>query len=81
MLLFTCITSHIYGKVVVVGSGYIGVELAGILKILGSSVSLVIRRDRVLRSFDDDLSDTLMKEMDTAGIDIIKNSSVSFTIL
>eukprot|EP00039_Didymoeca_costata_P026219 m.15325 g.15325 ORF g.15325 m.15325 type:complete len:459 (-) comp5353_c0_seq2:63-1439(-) len=64
-------------KVVVVGSGYIGVELAGILKILGSSVSLVIRRDRVLRSFDDDLSDTLMKEMDTAGIDIIKNSSIT----
>ena len=31
------------------GSGYIAVEMAGILKALGSEVSLVIRRGKVLR--------------------------------
>ena len=34
-------------KTVVVGAGYIAVELAGILKALGSDVSLLIRYDKV----------------------------------
>ena len=37
----------IYRKVIVVGSGYIAVELAGILNGLGSEVTLVIRYDKV----------------------------------
>lgn len=37
----------IYRKTVVVGSGYIAVELAGILNALGSDVSLIIRRGKV----------------------------------
>lgn len=37
-------------KVVVSGSGYIAVELAGILNALGSEVSLVIRRGKVLNT-------------------------------
>lgn len=34
-------------KTVVVGAGYIAVELAGILNALGSDVSLLIRYDQV----------------------------------
>jgi len=33
---------------VVVGAGYIAVELAGILQVLGSDVSLLIRYDKVV---------------------------------
>lgn len=40
-------------KSVVVGAGYIGVELAGILNALGSKTSLVVRYDSVLRNFDE----------------------------
>ena len=36
-------------KAVVVGAGYIAVEMAGILKSLGSDVTLVIRYQSVLR--------------------------------
>ncbi|XP_023323127.1 glutathione reductase, mitochondrial isoform X2 [Eurytemora carolleeae] len=39
-------------KVVVVGAGYIAVEMAQILSALGSKVVLVIRGNSVLRSFD-----------------------------
>ena len=42
-------------KTCVVGSGYIAVELAGILKTLGSDVSLIIRRNEFLRTFDSSL--------------------------
>lgn len=36
-----------YRKVIVSGSGYIAVELAGILNALGSNVTIVIRRGKV----------------------------------
>ena len=36
-------------KSVVVGAGYIAVELAGVLNALGSDVTLVLRRDIALR--------------------------------
>lgn len=49
-------------KVVVVGAGYIAVELAGILKTLGSEVHQIIRNDKVLRNFDSILSDTITQE-------------------
>lgn len=37
----------LFRKVVVVGAGYIAVELAGILKTLGSEVHQIIRNDKV----------------------------------
>lgn len=61
-------------KVAVVGSGYIAVELAGVLNALGSDVTLVIRRDTVLRSFDRMMSDKLVEAMKDAGIHIASHS-------
>lgn len=61
----------------VVGSGYIAVELAGILGALGSDVTLVIRRGTVLRSFDAMLSDSLLQELKNAGVKIAPFSKVS----
>ena len=61
----------------VIGSGYIAVELAGILNALGSDVTLVVRYDRVLRSFDRMLSDSLMAELDAAGVKVVKFSKVN----
>ena len=62
----------------VIGSGYIAVELAGILNALGSDVTLVVRYDRVLRSFDRMLSDSLMAELDAAGVKVVKFSKVKY---
>ena len=39
-------------RTVVVGAGYIAVELAGVLSALGSKVTLMIRHDSFLRTFD-----------------------------
>jgi len=61
-------------RVLVVGSGYIAVELVGVLAALGSSVALAFRRERVLRHFDVMLSDTLMKIMGDDGIDLFAHA-------
>jgi len=55
----------------VVGSGYIAVELAGVLRALGSEVSLFLRHDAVLRRFDSLLSDKLMAAMRGSGIEVV----------
>ena len=64
-------------KVAVVGAGYIAVELAGVLKQLGSDVTLVLRRAHFLDSFDVMLRETLMDEMLEAGIDILTHRNVA----
>lgn len=45
--------------IAIVGSGYIAVELAGLMSSLGSQVTLLIRKGHVLGNFDPILSDTL----------------------
>ena len=65
------------GRVVVSGSGYIAVELAGVLRALGSEVTMVLRRDRVLRAFDDMLSRELMVALAADGIEIRTNVEIA----
>ena len=57
-------------KAVVAGSGYVAVELAGVLRALGSEVVMVLRRDRVLRAFDEMLGAELMAALQADGIEI-----------
>lgn len=57
-------------RVVIVGAGYTAVELAGLLNGLGSQVVMLLRKDRLLRDFDPALRETLMEEMEAAGINI-----------
>ncbi len=45
--------------IAIVGSGYIAVELAGLMSSLGTQVTLLIRKGHVLGGFDPILSDTL----------------------
>src|SRR5690606_12619238 len=44
-------------RVAIVGGGYIGVELAGLLRMLGSEVEMFVRGPRLLHDFDHDLVD------------------------
>lgn len=62
---------HLPERVVVVGAGYIAVELAGVLNSLGSEVTMILRRETFLRSFDASLRETLMEEMMNAGVNIL----------
>ncbi|CAG0913792.1 unnamed protein product [Notodromas monacha] len=61
---------------VVVGAGYIAVEMAGILKSLGAEVSLVIRYDKILRSFDQMLSEKATESVEELGINLIRHDTV-----
>ena len=63
-------------SVVIVGGGYIAVEFACALARMGSEVTIVIRRDRVLRGFDDDLREGLMAQLALAGIRVLSNSDL-----
>ena len=58
-------------RVAVVGSGYIAVELAGVLRSLGSDVTLCIRHDSLLRGFDSMLGEKLATAMRASGIDVV----------
>lgn len=55
-------------KVAIIGAGYIGVELAGMLRGLGSDVTLVGLEARILETFDPMISEVLSDEMKKQGI-------------
>uniref|UniRef100_A0A8C9VV41 glutathione-disulfide reductase n=1 Tax=Scleropages formosus TaxID=113540 RepID=A0A8C9VV41_SCLFO len=56
---------------VIVGAGYIAVEMAGILCALGSKTSLIIRHGEVLRSFDSMISSNCTKELQSSGESVV----------
>jgi glutathione reductase (NADPH) len=64
-------------RVLIQGGGYIAIEFANIFGGLGSDVTLVCRRDNILRGFDDDLRNHLRDEMVARGIRIIGKQTVS----
>lgn len=57
-------------RVLVAGSGYVAVELAGVFRALGSQVRIVVRREGIVRSFDPMLGSELMQAMRRDGIAI-----------
>ena len=64
-------------KAVVVGAGYIAVELAGILNALGSEVTLVVRGDKLLKKFDREIIEYLEQYLQKEGINILFSSNVT----
>ena len=50
-------------RVAIIGGGYIGVELAGVLSALGSEITIVALEDRLLALFDPLISATLTENM------------------
>ncbi|MDJ0863031.1 MAG: glutathione-disulfide reductase [Gammaproteobacteria bacterium] len=66
------------GRVAIVGGGYIGVELAGVLNALGCEVTLFLRADEdFLPGFEAMLRETLMQEMVNDGISIHANTIIA----
>ena len=63
-------------RVAVVGSGYIAVEIAGLLNALGADVTMLLRREHLLRPFDAMLRECLMEEMVDAGVNIVTSSQI-----
>ncbi len=64
-------------RALVVGAGYIATELAGVLHSLGAEVTMLLRKEMLLRQFDNTLRETVMEEMQAAGISILTQFSIA----
>ena len=61
---------------VVIGGGYVGLELSQAMRRFGSKVTVVDRNDRVLHREDDDVTAALVNLFREEGIDTILNAQV-----
>ena len=64
-------------QVAIIGSGYIAVELAGVLNSLGVDVCMYLRNHHLLRSFDAMLREGLLEEMLNSGVDIVSRPRIA----
>ncbi|KAB7788662.1 dihydrolipoyl dehydrogenase family protein [Bifidobacterium cebidarum] len=62
---------------VVIGAGAVALEFASMWNAAGSNVTLLIRKDRVLSSWDRRTSVTLTRELKRHGVNIITHTSVT----
>eukprot|EP01126_Amoeba_proteus_P040043 TRINITY_DN424_c0_g1_i1.p1 TRINITY_DN424_c0_g1~~TRINITY_DN424_c0_g1_i1.p1 ORF type:complete len:431 (+),score=90.42 TRINITY_DN424_c0_g1_i1:101-1294(+) len=67
-------------KVAIVGSGYIAVELACVLSILGSDTHIYCRRERFLRKFDSEVVNLVRAEMESRGCRVHPNVVISSVV-
>ncbi len=63
-------------RITIVGGGYIAVEFAGIFHGLGCEVDIVIRRDRVLRGFDEECRTFVHDSLKASGIRIRSETEI-----
>ncbi|HEV7693984.1 MAG TPA: glutathione-disulfide reductase [Hyphomonadaceae bacterium] len=59
--------------ILIIGGGYIAVEFAGVMNGLGSEVCLAIRKETVLRGFDEDVRTHVHDELQRKGVSVITN--------
>lgn len=69
--------SELPKRALLVGAGYIAVELAGVLRGLGSEVTLAMRNERPLRGFDTMLGDALREALENSGVHVRLSSTVA----
>lgn len=67
-------------SILIMGSGYIGVEFAGIFNGFGVKVDMVFRKNRLLTGFDKDVRVFLQEEMIKRGVNIISNNTIEKVI-
>ena len=79
-----CITSNeafhletLPRRIAVVGGGYIALEFAHIFEGLGADATVIVRRDKPLLGFDEDMRDALCASMATRGVGLLAKSNVT----
>jgi|TARA_R110002049_G_scaffold79944_3_gene203435 glutathione reductase (NADPH) len=68
---------YLPSEAIVVGGGYIAVEMAGILNGLGVKTTLVYRGDMFLRGFDEEIRQFVKEEMIKKGVVLKFNDNIS----
>lgn len=61
---------------IVIGSGYVGIEFAQAMRRFGSKVSVIGRRERLMPQEDDDVAEALHSLLEDEGIDILLKTTV-----
>ena len=61
---------------IVLGSGYVGLEFAQAMRRFGSIVTLIDRNDRLMHREDDDVAEALQSLFEDEGINIVLNARV-----
>lgn len=64
-------------RVAIAGSGYIAVELAGVLAALGSEVCLYLRKQHVLGEFDSMLKNNLLEALRHSGVELRTQNEIT----
>ncbi|MFT5397248.1 MAG: glutathione reductase (NADPH) [Planctomycetota bacterium] len=64
-------------RVAIAGSGYIAVELAGVLAALGSEVCLYLRKQHVLGEFDSMLKTSLFEALQHSGVELRTQNEIT----
>ncbi|MDL0088124.1 dihydrolipoyl dehydrogenase family protein [Campylobacter gastrosuis] len=67
---------HLPKHLVVVGGGFIGLEMASMFANFGSKVSVVLRSE-ILKNEDDDVREVLIKNLENQGVNFIQNAKIS----
>jgi pyruvate/2-oxoglutarate dehydrogenase complex dihydrolipoamide dehydrogenase (E3) component len=68
--------SEIPEHLLVIGGGYVGLELSQAMRRFGSKVSVIERNDRLVHREDEDLTDALRSLFEDEGIDIVLNARI-----
>ena len=68
--------SEIPEHLLVIGGGYVGLELSQAMRRFGSKVSVIDRNDRLAHREDEDVTDALHSLFEDEGIDIILNARI-----
>jgi glutathione reductase (NADPH) len=63
-------------RMAVVGGGYIGTEFAGVLNGLGTEVFQIVRADRILRGFDEEVREAVQTGMAHKGVNFLTHTQV-----
>jgi pyruvate/2-oxoglutarate dehydrogenase complex dihydrolipoamide dehydrogenase (E3) component len=67
---------QIPGRLIVIGGGYVGLELSQAMRRFGSKVTVIDRNDRLLSREDDDVTKAIADLFRDEGIDAILNARV-----
>jgi NADPH-dependent 2,4-dienoyl-CoA reductase/sulfur reductase-like enzyme len=66
-------------RAVIVGGGYVGVEMAETFRRLGLEVTMLIRSGQVMRkTLDDDVRALLEEELARQGVEVVKGTPIAF---
>jgi NADPH-dependent 2,4-dienoyl-CoA reductase/sulfur reductase-like enzyme len=73
------LAQHTPGQAVIVGGGYVGIEMAETFRRLGIPVTMIIRSGEVLRAtVDDDIRELVKAELNLHGVEVVQDVPLSF---